>query len=250
MSNQTIGDLSLNGNLNIDGSIIADTNNTGTHYLLGEKAYVGSYSDSNNRNYLQLTTTSSKIENDNTLEIKGAVNAQGSFVTAGMAVQSGTVTFSNKAVYSYIDNNGVIPSLESQGSVVMNKSLSVGGTDTNNLYDVSLNANTFVAGDLSLNGSLVLNGTVTAPTNSIPAAAINGYTDSDYTVDIAMDKTLTVAGDASFNGNVILDKHLTVTNDAHLKNRLFLGTPGAPKDAVIYGNTFVNKDLHVMVILK
>jgi cytoskeletal protein CcmA (bactofilin family) len=245
MTDQTItGDLSLNGNLKIDGKINTGTGNANTHFLLGEKAYVGSYSG-NDKNYLQMSTTSFKIENDGLLQIAGDLNAQGTFVTAGMAVQSGAVTFSDKAVYSYIDNNGVIPSIESQGSVIVNKSLSVGGTDTNYLYDVSLNANTFVAGDLSLNGNLVLNGSVTAPDNSIPASAINGTTDTDYTVDIAMDKTLTVAGDASFNGNVVLDKHLTVTADTHLNNRLFL-----QKDSVIYGNTFVNKDLHVYGNLK
>ena len=250
MTDQTItGDLSLNGNLKIDGKINTGTGNANTHFLLGEKAYVGSYSG-NDKNYLQMSTTSFKIENDDLLQIAGNLNAQGTFVTAGMAVQSGAVTFSDKAVYSYIDNNGVIPSIESQGSVVVNKSLSVGGTDTNYLYDVSLNANTFVAGDLSLNGNLVLNGSVTAPDNSIPASAINGTTDTDYTVDIAMDKTLTVAGDASFNGNVVLDKHLTVSEDTHLNNRLFLGTSASPSDAIIYGNTFVNKNLHIYGNLK
>ena len=250
MTDQTItGDLSLNGNLKIDGKINTGTANANTHFLLGEKAYLGSYSG-NDKNYLQMSTTSFKIENDDTLQVAGNLNAQGTFVTAGMAVQSGAVTFSDKAVYSYIDNNGVIPSIESQGSVVVNKSLSVGGTDTNYLYDVSLNANTFVAGDLSLNGNLVLNGTVTAPDNSIPASAISGATDSDYTVDIAMDKTLTVTGDASFNGNVVLDKQLTVTADTHLNNRLFLGTSDSPSDAIIYGNTYVNKNLHIYGNLK
>jgi cytoskeletal protein CcmA (bactofilin family) len=250
MTDQTItGDLSLNGNLKIDGKINTGTANANTHFLLGEKAYLGSYSG-NDKNYLQMSTTSFKIENDDTLQVAGNLNAQGTFVTAGMAVQSGAVTFSDKAVYSYIDNNGVIPSIESQGSVVVNKSLSVGGTDTNYLYDVSLNANTFVAGDLSLNGNLVLNGTVTAPDNSIPASAISGATDTDYTVDISMDKTLTVGGDASFNGNVVLDKQLTVTADTHLNNRLFLGTSDSPSDAIIYGNTYVNKNLHIYGNLK
>ena len=250
MTDQTItGDLSLNGNLKIDGKINTGTANANTHFLLGEKAYLGSYSG-NDKNYLQMSTTSFKIENDDTLQVAGNLNAQGTFVTAGMAVQSGAVTFSDKAVYSYIDNNGVIPSIESQGSVVVNKSLSVGGTDTNYLYDVSLNANTFVAGDLSLNGNLVLNGTVTAPDNSIPASAISGATDTDYTLDISMDKTLTVGGDASFNGNVVLDKQLTVTADTHLNNRLFLGTSDSPSDAIIYGNTYVNKNLHIYGNLK
>jgi len=247
MSNQTIGDLTLNGQLN------TGTLNNSTHYLLGDTLLIGSYNESTsvNDNYFQITSNAVRLANDDQFTITGDVKIDGGFSVAGMTISSTKVNYDQSVEFAYIHptNPVLYPTLKSFGPVVFDQNLSVGGTSVG-LYDVSLNANTFIAGDLSLNGNLVLNGTVTVPDNSIPASAISGATDTDYTIDIAMDKTLTVAGDASFNGNVILDKHLTVTEDTHLNNRLFLGTSSSPSDAIIYGNTYVNKNLHIYGNLK
>ena len=247
MSNQTIGDLTLNGQLN------TGTSNNSTHYFLGETLLIGSYNQSTsvNDNYFQFTRNAVQLANTDLFTINGDVKIDGGFSVAGMTISSTKVNYDQSVEFAYIHptNPVLYPTLKSFGPVVLDQNLSVGGTSVG-LYDVSLNANTFIAGDLSLNGNLVLNGTVTAPDNSIPASAINGATGTDYTIDIAMDKTLTVAGDASFNGNVILDKHLTVTEDTHLNNRLFLGTSGSPSDAIIYGNAYVNKNLHIYGNLK
>jgi len=247
MSNQTIGDLTLNGQLN------TGTSNNSTHFLLGNTLLIGSYNDNTsvNDNYFQFASNGVQLANADRFTITGDVTIVGGFSVAGMTISSTKVNYDQSVEFAYIHptNPVLYPTLKSFGPVVFDQNLSVGGTSVG-LYDVSLNANTFIAGDLSLNGNLVLNGTVTAPDNSIPASAISGATDTDYTVDIAMDKTLTVAGDASFNGNVILDKHLTVTEDTHLNNRLFLGTSSSPSDAIIYGNTFVNKNLHIYGNLK
>jgi hypothetical protein len=247
MSNQTIGDLTLNGQLN------TGTSNNSTHYFLGDTLLIGSYnaSTSVNDNYFQITSNAVQLANADQFTINGDVKIDGGFSVAGMTISSTKVNYDQSVEFAYIHptNPVLYPTLKSFGPVVFDQNLSVGGTSVG-LYDISLNANTFIAGDLSLNGNLVLNGTVTAPDNSIPASAINGTTDTDYTVDIAMDKTLTVGGDASFNGNVVLDKHLTVDADTHLNNRLFLGTSGSPSDAIIYGNTYVNKNLHIYGNLK
>ena len=65
MSNQTIGNLILNGKLD------TGTSNNSTHLLLGDTLLIGSYnaSTSVNDNYFQITSNSVQLANTSTFTI-------------------------------------------------------------------------------------------------------------------------------------------------------------------------------------
>ena len=98
MSNQTIGDLTLNGQLN------TGTSNNSTHYFLGDTLLIGSYnaSTSVNDNYFQITSNAVQLANADQFTINGDVKIDGGFSVAGMTISSTKVNYDQSVEFAYI----------------------------------------------------------------------------------------------------------------------------------------------------
>jgi hypothetical protein len=158
MSDQTINNLTLNGSLN------SGLNNSSNHTLMGKTFYIGHNPNS------AASTDTLYIYNQNLQLINGGgttltMNSTGITIAGGQFAAPGVEIQQNQAYYTKpsIFQNTLLAEGE---FVVINQNLSVGGTAA--LFDISLNANTFIAGDLSLNGRLFMND------DTIPASAIIG----------------------------------------------------------------------------
>ena len=174
MSNQTINDLS-SSNVTIDKNLwIGNPNNaTPLPFLRNGELYVEKaiYADTikqhavldNINEPLKISGKKVRISTsdvNNKVEIQNGLSiSSGNFSALGSATYSGSATFNQNAQF--------LGSLSSR-SMIIDQNFAVGGTNLNTLWDVSFNANTFIAGDLSLNGRLFI------PNDSIPAEAIIG----------------------------------------------------------------------------
>jgi hypothetical protein len=177
MSNQTISDLS-SSNVTIDKNLwIGNPNNaTPLPFLRNGELYVEKaiYADTikqhavldnlaNGAEPLKISGKKVRISTsdvNNKVEIQNGLSiSSGNFSALGSATYSGSATFNQNAQF--------LGSLSSR-SMIIDQNFAVGGTNLTTLWDVSFNANTFIAGDLSLNGRLFI------PNDSIPAEAIIG----------------------------------------------------------------------------
>ena len=234
-----LSDLSLNGNLITNGSILTKTPN---------------FNDNSN-----LVATTSFVKNQNYANLSGA-NFSGDISTAGNLSASGNVSFNNQlSVGGDLNVNGSISALTQQSNdnstkvattefvknqgYVTSYSPAFTGIPTAPTSDVGVPPTNQIATTLYVENKITdfFNVASTATINSINQLS-QAFANSSNTLEATIANQLAYKADLTspiFNGNVTLplttvtDK-LILNNDASFNGKLSLG-----KDAIIYGNLSV-----------
>jgi predicted acyltransferase (DUF342 family) len=253
----TTTDMSLNGNLYINGtglSIINTDLSLNGNLNLGKDLHLNAKLITNGD-----VSMNSKLVIGNDVTTNSAILAMGDVSMNAKLFVNGDVSLNSKLVIGNdVTTNGALLALGDvsmngkmfvNGDVSLNSKLVIGNDVTTNgallaLGDVSMNSKLFVNGDVSLNSNLVIGNGVT--TNGVLLAL----------GDVSMNSNLVVGNNATVNGallalgDVSMNGKMFVNGDVSLNSKLVIGndvtTNGALMtigDVSMNGKMFVNGDV-------
>jgi len=257
----TTTDLSLNGNLYINGEGLSIMN---TDLSLNGKLSLGKDLNLNGRLIVNGDVSlNSKLVVGNDAVFNSSLSTLGDMSLNSKLFVNGDVSFNSKLV---VGNDAVFNSSVStlgdmslnsklfvNGDVSLNSKLVVGNdavfnSSLSTLGDVSLNSKLFVNGDVSLNSKLVV-GNSALFDNTVSAMSdvslnsklfVNGDVSLNSKLvvgdDVTIQQKLYVGEDCSFNGNVYLNKNAILEGEVSMNNNLDLsGSLIAHNNVNVYG---------------
>ena len=210
-------DVSMNGNLQIAGSLVVPANSIAASAIIGGVGGGSNFTtDISGTNRLFVA---SDVSFNRRLQVGGDVSMNGTLQIAGnlvvpansipaSAIIGGGGGGSNFTADVSGTNRLFIASdvsfnrrLQVGGDVSMNSNMQIRG---NIIGDVSLNNRLYVTADASFNGNLQIKGSLIVPIGSIPSSAISGGAGSgtNFITDISGLARLYIAADTSLNGNL------------------------------------------------
>jgi len=239
----TTTDLSLNGNLYINGyglSVINTDLSLNGNLIINKDLYLNTKLITNNDVSMNSNLV---VGNDVTLNTQlftlGDVSLNSKlFVNSDVSLNSNLVVGNDVTLNTQLFTLGDV-SMNSKlfvnGDVSMNSNLLVGN-------DVTLNTHLFTLGDVSLNSKLFVNGDVSMNSNLVVGNDVTLNTHLFTIGDVSMNSKLFVNGDVSMNSNLVvgndvtINTHLFTLGDVSMNSKLFVNGDVSMNSNLVVGN--------------